>query len=82
MSTCRLCGDWGEQRGTLVPYSVRHYVHVECGLKRWGVAFFDRLMPWQVRNLPPVQVSMAGFLEEWREYVAKLPTETAGEIKT
>lgn len=49
MSTCRLCS---ESKGSLIKYSVRHYVHPACGLKRWGAAFFDKLHLWQLEAFP------------------------------
>ena len=53
MSTCRVCGGYLEPAGNpLIKYSLRHYAHAECGLKKWGDAFFDRMHPWQARNFP------------------------------
>jgi len=68
MSTCRLCGDWTEQSGNpLVKYGIRHYCHIECGLKKWGSEFFDKLSYWQCMNLPYLTISKMGFRKELAE---------------
>ena len=53
MNTCRLCGksEW-THNSTMIKYGVRHYAHPDCALRKWGAAFFDRILPWQARNFP------------------------------
>lgn len=70
LNTCRLCG---EMVGCdqLIKYSIRHYVHPACGLKKWGAEFFDKLHDWQLRNFPYPVAHRAGFSDElMRRYKA------------
>lgn len=70
MNTCRVCGctDLGDmsvqRKGRLIKYGVRHYAHAECGLKKWGSSFFDRLTDWQVTQFPYIPADRAGFGKE------------------
>ena len=61
MNTCRLCHGY---RGSLIKYGVRHYAHADCGLQRWGAAFFDRLHDWQLKQFPYFAAKKAGLAEE------------------
>ncbi len=70
--TCRICGESHDTRfGAPIKYSVRHYAHVECGLKRWGEGFFDRLHGWQLEQLPVFAVKEAGLFEALEKYIEK-----------
>lgn len=69
MHTCRVCStteyDKSVSKFKLIQYAVRHWVHPDCALKKWGAAFFDRLTPWQCYNLFPVKVAReAGLMDE------------------
>ena len=55
--TCRLCKDFYREV-PLIKYSVRHYAHADCALKKWGAAFFDRLTPWQCAHQFPYMVAV------------------------
>ena len=64
--TCRLCGDSEYDKGHKYPiihYATRHNVHVDCGLKRWGADFFDRLHTNQLRQFPALAAADFGLLE-------------------
>lgn len=56
-NTCRVCG---ESAAGLVKYSVRHYVHADCAMKKWGAAFFARLSPWQASRFPYLSAVAVG----------------------
>lgn len=66
MNTCRVCHETDEP---LFKYSVRHYAHIDCGLKKWGAEFFDMLPAFQLKNLPYMPIVNA---ELTKEYHAKL----------
>lgn len=59
---CRLCRNTDD--GTLIKYSVRHYAHAECGMRKWGLAFFDRLHQWQLEAFPYLIAHKYGHAEE------------------
>lgn len=48
---CRLCSK-DSYDVPLFKYGVRHYVCAECGFKRWGDKFLDRLALANVNALP------------------------------
>jgi len=77
MSTCRICGKAEYDHDyNLVRYSIRHSVHTDCGLKKWGADFFDKLTPWQCENqLPFLLVKKMGLEEAFHARIAsKEPT--------
>lgn len=53
---CQVCKQ-GCNSDALIKYSVRHYAHPECAMKKWGSAFFDRLTPWQCAHRFPYLVA-------------------------
>ena len=57
MTTCRICKGY---EGQMIHYAVRHYAHADCGLQKWGAAFFDRLSDWQVEQFPFFAAQRAG----------------------
>ena len=64
---CRLCGEseYTEyHKQTLIKYGVRHYVHAECALKKWGAEFFDRLTPHQAERFPYMAAKKFGVVKE------------------
>lgn len=69
MNTCRLCSDG---HGDLIKYSVRHYVHAACGLKRWGVLFFDKLHLWQLERFPVLVAQEHGVLQALEACIERL----------
>lgn len=73
MSACRLCDVY---TGQLIKYGVRHYAHPECGLKKWGAAFFDRLTPWQLSRFPVIPAKEAGLYDELARRVLANPPES------
>jgi hypothetical protein len=66
LNTCRLCGksELGRYSTNLVKYGVRHYVHAECGLKKWGAAFLDKIPQYEIGHLPYRAVKAAGLMAE------------------
>lgn len=75
MSTCRICtkADWNEtEKGPLVKYGVRHYVHAECALKRWGSTFFTRLTLWQLDQFPAIYAKQAGLYDDLEKRITVL----------
>jgi len=66
LNTCRLCkkSEVGEYSTSLIKYGVRHYVHAECGLKKWGAVFLDMIPAHEVGRLPWRAVKAAGLLPE------------------
>lgn len=68
LQTCRICGDSNYERTGhkygLVRYSVRSSVHYDCGLKRWGVAFFGKLRLDQLRQFPFMAAVDAGLMDQ------------------
>jgi hypothetical protein len=65
MTTCRVCGEGvslERTRGKLIKYGVRHYAHADCGLQRFGVAFFGRLSDWPLKRFPVLSAERAGLL--------------------
>lgn len=67
--TCRVCGEISDP---IVKYGVRHYVHPECGFRRWGRAFLDMVATHQIERFPYKAVLAAGIkLEELQRYVAE-----------
>ena len=78
VATCRLCHEFdghNGSKGTMFKYAARHYVHAECGLKRWGAKFFDKLHPWQIRSFPALIASRLGFFDELGRRCDALPKE-------
>lgn len=61
-NTCRVCKEFTSD--SLIKYGVRHYAHAECGLKKWGASFFDRLHHWQLQNFPAIPAIRAGLEDE------------------
>lgn len=59
-STCRLCEKW---EGPKVRYGIRHYAHADCGLKKWGSLFFDKLSLHELNNFPALTASKHGQLK-------------------
>lgn len=68
MNTCRLCKNWDEP---LFKYGVRHYVHAECGFKRWGAEFLDMIPEHQIQRLPYLQIPKDLRTEVERRYMAQ-----------
>lgn len=62
METCRLCHKWD---GQMVKYSVRHNVHIECALKKWGPGFFKCLKSHALIYLPFLPIKDAGYEKEY-----------------
>lgn len=62
-ATCRCCGVM-QLSETMIKYSVRHYAHPKCALRKWGASFFDRLSPWQLERFPALVASKFGLLDE------------------
>lgn len=77
MNGCRLCTNAPivSKYGDPIKYGVRHYAHAECGLRRWGAAFFDRLQPWQLANFPLMAAFEFGVVEE---FTRRLDAEEIG----
>ncbi|WP_411887390.1 hypothetical protein [Hydrocarboniphaga effusa] len=65
-NTCRVCKESELEKGhyPLVKYSVRHYAHADCALKKWGAAFFDRLTHYQLTRFPALAASRVGLSDE------------------
>lgn len=57
----------------MIHYAVRHYAHAECGLKKWGAGFFDKLRGWQLRNFPALIADRLDLFEELEKRVKQLP---------
>ena len=71
MNTCRVCGDWRPHQYEMVKYSVRHYAHADCAMKKWGADFFNRLTPWQAAHqFPYFAAKDAGFEKELEDRAA------------
>ena len=64
MNTCRLCKGIGEP---LFKYGVRHYIHADCGFRKWGEGFLDKLYSWQIGQLPYRVLQEFGMLEVARK---------------
>jgi len=71
-NTCRLCGNGESSSQALFKYGVRHYVHAECGLKKWGASLFDRLPAHQLGELPYRIMKRAGLLPELERRLREL----------
>lgn len=85
MATCRLCGkdDLTQRgRGDLIQYSVRHYVHAQCGLEKWGAGFFERLKLWPLQQFPAPFAHRAGLLEALKQAIATREAEQAAREST
>lgn len=53
IETCRLCKLSNyETPEPLAKYSVRHYAHFSCGLKRWGADFLNKLPLHEIGQIP------------------------------
>ncbi len=66
-NTCRICGKDNYDKSNpydLIKYGVRHYAHPDCGLQRFGAAFFDRLQPWELELFPALAADSVGLLQE------------------
>ena len=50
-NTCRLCKDSNISR-PLLRYGIRHYCHAECGFKRWGNEFLNKIPVHEIGNIP------------------------------
>lgn len=73
INTCRVCHEMTS--GHLIKYGVRHYAHPACALRRWGAAFFDRLLPWQLENFPALAASEVGLYDELVRQIKLRPAE-------
>jgi hypothetical protein len=63
-NTCRLCHDMGSKN--MVRYSTRHWVHIECGLEKWGTeAFMAKLQDHQIARIPDSLVQSNAVLKAW-----------------
>jgi hypothetical protein len=77
---CRFCRDYdGEGHGTLLKYGVRHYAHVECGLKAKGAAFFEHFTDWQLSHAFPYLAVIKFGLE--KEFAARCDAIRLRELK-
>lgn len=77
---CRFCReDAREGKSTLLKYGVRHYAHVECGLKAKGAAFFDHFTNWQLSHAFPYLAVVKFGLE--KEFAARCDTLRLAELK-
>lgn len=62
--TCRLCGVTGtcslSRPYPLVRYSIRHWVHADCGLKKWGETLFSKLSLHALETFPVLACKQFG----------------------
>lgn len=49
--TCRLCSDTETWR-PMFRYGIRHYCHAECGLRKFGDSFIEKIPQHEIGNLP------------------------------
>jgi hypothetical protein len=49
----------------MLQYARCHWVHSECGLKKWGAAFFGRLALWQLKLIPFLYLEQYRLLEAY-----------------
>ena len=80
MSTCRVCNSYTPSQ--MVHYSVRHYAHLECALRKWGAEFFTRLGTWQLSRLAYKPIKDAGLLDAYERELKERPdyARTSGNL--
>lgn len=63
---CRLCSGF---HAPLLRYGIRHYAHPECGIRKWGAKFFEKLTTHSLTEFPPVIARKYGLEVERRSAV-------------
>lgn len=79
-NTCRVCKQYGGEYQA--KYSVRHYAHFACGLKRWGAEFLNMIPLHEVGRMPFMLADEYGLNDHPRlvEY-RKVQSETDAEFE-
>ena len=73
MNACRLCtpAPIRSKYGAPFKYGPRHYAHAECGLRKWGAEFFDKLSAAQLGDFPYFAAVEFGVTAELTERSAR-----------
>jgi hypothetical protein len=75
MHVCRICKKPESHDRPVYSYAMRHWVHAECAMERWGAAAFDRFYLWQLLLFPWFVAKRLGLTEALERKIAELRSE-------
>ncbi len=69
--TCRICKELVDPKHE-VKYSVRHYAHPECFIRKFGAEIVTMLPMWKLELLPYKPLQDAGIMQVVLDHIAEI----------